>query len=75
MREVEALTKQQVTKMELPTTSDIIKHRESQTVENLKIWLGRGRFKRELEMVQELIDGWPRCGEHCRGCDQDRPRR
>jgi ATP-dependent RNA helicase DeaD len=56
MREVEALTKQLVTKMELPTTSDIIKHRESQTVENLKIWLGRGRFKRELEMVQELIE-------------------
>ncbi len=56
MREVEALTKQPVAKMELPTTADIIKHRETQTVENLKIWLGRGRFKRELEMVQELID-------------------
>src|SRR5688572_1366201 len=57
MREVEALTKQVVTKMELPTTAEIIRHRETQTVENLKIWLGRGRFKRELEMVQELIDG------------------
>src|SRR5690606_11025756 len=34
----------------------IIKHRETQTVENLKIWLGRGRYKRELEMVQELIE-------------------
>jgi ATP-dependent RNA helicase DeaD len=42
--------------MELPTTGDIIKHRESQVVENLKIWLGRGRYKRELEMVQELIE-------------------
>ncbi len=57
MREVEALTKQVVAKMELPTTAEIIRHRETQTVENLKIWLGRGRFKRELEMVQELIDG------------------
>jgi ATP-dependent RNA helicase DeaD len=56
MREVEALTKQTVAKMELPSTADIIKHREQQTVDNLKIWLGRGRFKRELEMVQELID-------------------
>jgi ATP-dependent RNA helicase DeaD len=56
LREVEALTKQLITKMELPTTSDIIKHRESQVVENLKIWLGRGRYKRELEMVQELIE-------------------
>jgi len=56
MREVEALTKQLVTKMELPTTTEVIRHRESQTIENLKIWLGRGRFKRELEMVQELIE-------------------
>ncbi len=56
MREVEALTKQPVAKMDLPTPADIVKHREQQTVDNLKIWLGRGRFKRELEMVQELID-------------------
>jgi ATP-dependent RNA helicase DeaD len=26
-------------------------------VEKLRIWLGRGRYKRELEIVQELIDG------------------
>ena len=47
MREVEALTKQNVTKMELPTIEDIQKYRESKVVENMKIWLGRGRFKRE----------------------------
>ncbi len=56
LREVEALTKQPIKKMEIPTASDIVKHRESQVVENLKIWLGRGRYKRELEMVQELIE-------------------
>ena len=56
MREVEALTKQTVTKVELPTVADIHRYRESKVVENLKIWLGRGRYKRELEMVQELID-------------------
>ena len=56
MREVEALTKQPVTKMELPTVGDIHRHRESQVVEKLKVWLGRERYKRELEMVQELID-------------------
>jgi ATP-dependent RNA helicase DeaD len=56
MREVEALTKQAVTQMTLPTTADILRHRETQVVENLKIWLGRGRYKRELEMVQELIE-------------------
>ena len=56
LREVEALTKQTVSKMELPTKEDIVKHRESKVAENLKIWLGRGRFKRELEMAQELIE-------------------
>ncbi|MCC6568667.1 MAG: DbpA RNA binding domain-containing protein, partial [Anaerolineales bacterium] len=55
MREVEALTKQPVTKMELPTVGDIHRHRENQVIETMKIWLGRGRFKRELEMVNELI--------------------
>jgi ATP-dependent RNA helicase DeaD len=56
LREVEALTKQPIKKMELPTAGDIVKYRESQVVENLKIWLGRGRYKRELEMIQELIE-------------------
>ncbi|MCQ3938269.1 MAG: RNA helicase [Chloroflexi bacterium] len=55
LREVEALTKQPIAKMELPTPEEIAKHRETQVVEKLKVWLGRGRFKRELEMVQELI--------------------
>jgi ATP-dependent RNA helicase DeaD len=56
LREVEALTKQPITKMDVPTPADIVRHRENQVIENMKIWLGRGRYKRELEMVQELID-------------------
>jgi ATP-dependent RNA helicase DeaD len=55
LREVEALTKQPITKMEIPTAADIVRHRENQIIENVKIWLGRGRYKRELEMVNELI--------------------
>lgn len=56
LREVEALTKQPIQKIELPTISEIHQRRESEVVEKVKVWLGRGRFKRELEMVQELID-------------------
>ncbi|HEU0296736.1 MAG TPA: DEAD/DEAH box helicase [Anaerolineales bacterium] len=55
LREVEALTKQPITKMEIPTPADIVRHRENQVIEDMKIWLGRGRYKRELEMVNELI--------------------
>ena len=56
LREVEALTKQPIKKMELPTVAEIHRHRESEVVEKMKIWLGRGRYKRELEMVQELVN-------------------
>ena len=56
LREVEALTKQPIQKMEIPSASDIVKYREGQVIETMKIWLGRGRYKRELEMVQELIE-------------------
>src|SRR5262245_24715899 len=55
LREVEALTKQPITKMELPTVEEIQRHRESQVIETMKVWLGRGRYKRELEMVNELV--------------------
>jgi ATP-dependent RNA helicase DeaD len=55
LREVEALTKQPIKKMELPTIGDIHRQREAEVVEKIKVWLGRGRFKRELEMVQELV--------------------
>ncbi len=56
LREVEALTKQPIKKMDIPTPAEIVKHREGQVIETMKIWLGRGRYKRELEMIQELID-------------------
>jgi ATP-dependent RNA helicase DeaD len=56
LREVEALTKQPITKRELPTVDDILRHREAQVVEKMKIWLGRERFKRELEMVNQLVE-------------------
>jgi len=56
LREVEALTKQTVTKTEMPTVAEILQHRENKVLETMKVWLGRERYKRELEMVQELVD-------------------
>ena len=55
LREVEALTKQPIKKMELPTVAEIHRHREAEVVEKLKVWLGRARYKRELEIAQELV--------------------
>src|SRR5512135_2611831 len=56
LREIEALTKQSIKKMELPSVSEIHRHREEQVIEKLKVWLGRERYKRELEMVQGLVE-------------------
>ena len=56
LREVEALTKQPIQKVELPTVAEIHRYRETKVIETLKVWLGRGRYKRELEMVQGLVE-------------------
>jgi ATP-dependent RNA helicase DeaD len=56
VREIEIFTKQVLTKGALPSAEDITKHRESQVLEQLKIWLGRGRYQREREMVAKLIE-------------------
>jgi ATP-dependent RNA helicase DeaD len=55
LREIEMFTKQPLTRGTLPTADDIQKRRESQVVEQMKIWLGRGRYQREREMVAQLV--------------------
>jgi ATP-dependent RNA helicase DeaD len=51
---IEGLTKQKLTLAKLPTQEDIFKRREEQTLEQLKVWLARGRAKRERTMVEQL---------------------
>ena len=56
LREIEGMTKQPMTPAKLPTAQDIIERRENQTLEQMKIWLGRGRYQREREMVARLVE-------------------
>jgi ATP-dependent RNA helicase DeaD len=56
VREIEIFTKQVLTKATLPTAEDIVKRREAQVLEQLKVWLGRGRYQREREMVAKLVE-------------------
>ena len=56
LREIEHMTKQALTLAKLPTSADIIQHRENQVLEQLKIWLGRGRYQRERELVARLVE-------------------
>ena len=55
LREIESLTKQPLTHAALPTAEDIRHFREAQVLEQMKIWLGRGRYQREREMIEQLV--------------------
>jgi len=54
-RKIEAYTRQKVTQSTLPTIEDIQMHREAQLMEQVTVWLQRGRCRREREMVAELV--------------------
>ncbi|MBI1793098.1 MAG: DEAD/DEAH box helicase [Chloroflexi bacterium] len=55
LRDIEGFTKQVLTKSILPTADDIRIYRENQVLAQMRIWLGRGRYQREREMVEQLV--------------------
>ncbi len=55
LREIESFTKQTLTRASLPTAEDIHSLREQKVIELMKVWLGRGRYQREREMVAQLV--------------------
>ncbi|QTA91572.1 DEAD/DEAH box helicase [Desulfonema magnum] len=54
---IESYTKQKISKSVLPTAEDIQNCRESRLVEQMMVWLRRGRCQREREIVGELTGG------------------
>ncbi len=54
LRDIEGFTKQALTLAKLPTPDDIRARREQKLIDQMKVWLGRGRYQREREMVQQL---------------------
>ncbi|GAB4547990.1 MAG: DEAD/DEAH box helicase [Anaerolineales bacterium] len=56
LREIEQMTKQTMTLAKLPTAQEISEKRENQTLEQLRIWLGRGRYQRERELIARLVE-------------------
>lgn len=53
---VERFTRQKFTYLPLPTDDDIKQRRENELLEKMNVWLNRGRYKRELEMVATLVE-------------------
>ncbi|MEM7346126.1 MAG: DEAD/DEAH box helicase [Chloroflexota bacterium] len=54
LRKIENYSKTTLTQATPPTTEEIQTHREAALLEQLKIWLRRGRCRREREIVSEL---------------------
>ena len=56
LRQIEAFTHKQLTKASVPTEEEIKRHREDQLVGQVVMWLKRSRYKREREIVDNLIE-------------------
>jgi len=54
LRKIEAYTKQKMTLSELPAEEDIQRQRDQRLVERMKVWLQRGRCRRERNVVADL---------------------
>ncbi len=54
VRRLEAFTKQRMVQAHLPTAEEIQARREAALLERMTVWLRRGRYRRESEMVAEL---------------------
>ena len=56
LRRIEGFTRQQLTRAELPTEEDILKLREEQLLGRMSVWLQRARYRRERELVLQLVE-------------------
>ena len=56
LRRIEGFTKQEITRIPIPTVEKIEEHREAQLLEQMMVWLQRGRWQKELQMVNRLVE-------------------
>jgi ATP-dependent RNA helicase DeaD len=56
LKDIEFFIKQKLSKATLPTEEDILRKRQNQLLEQVKIWLGRGRLSKERELVARLVE-------------------
>jgi ATP-dependent RNA helicase DeaD len=56
VRRIEAFTHQKLNRLGLPSEEEIRNHRETQLLEQMKVWLQRSRYRRERELVTKLVD-------------------
>jgi len=55
-RRIEAFSRSKAQRLHLPTEEDIIRGREEELLEEVKVWLNRARYRRERELVTRLVE-------------------
>ncbi len=56
LSQIEGFTRQKLAKTPVPSEEEIKAHREGRLINQMTIWLRRGRYLREREMVNDLIE-------------------
>lgn len=56
LHRIEGFTKQGITRKQIPTTEEIEERREAQLMDQMMVWLQRGRCQKELQMVTRLVE-------------------
>jgi ATP-dependent RNA helicase DeaD len=56
LRRIEGFTKQEITRIQIPTTEEIEEHRENQLLEQIVIRLQRGNCQKESQIVTRLVE-------------------
>lgn len=55
LQRIESFTRQKISQASIPTAEEIIAHREAILLEKMRVWLKRGRAKKEREIVDQFI--------------------
>jgi len=55
LKQIESFTRRGIEKIEIPSEEDILNVRKEKLVTQIGIWLQRGRYKREREIVEALL--------------------
>jgi len=56
LHRIEGYTKQKITKIPIPSEKEIEQHRDQQLLNEMTVWLNRGRCQKERQMVAELVE-------------------
>ncbi|GAG00384.1 unnamed protein product, partial [marine sediment metagenome] len=56
LHRIEGFTKQEIARKQIPTPEEIEERRETRLMEQMMIWLQRGRCQKELQMVTRLVE-------------------